>query len=569
MKALMAFLILSASVAAVAGISKVAVRDFGAIPDDGKCDAAAINKSVNSVKAPAEIIFEPGTYNLLDPGSGNYSLIVIKNKTGLILSGAVDASGNPATRFELNVKEMKNDLDTACPLRIYDSKSITVKNIFFDNKPAFATAGVITKVDKAADSVEAEVFEGLPHFSGMSCYSANSWDLKTGELIPVPALTIGANPKKFKHCWEKVPGSNPRLYRIQGMKFSAAVKPGQGMSWHFYVRNHGGGVFTARCEDLRLENLRFNNVKGVGIGSQFCKNIVYKKIIIKPVAPQLASGARDAYHLVCNDGTLLVEDCYVKGVRWDPFNIKSKFCVVSEVVNKRTLKGSVITGVAEPGDMSDSTAVFWVGGSPVVLKLDRIVWEKGFSKDARKRKIKKFTLSLKEDIPASVKAGSQFTPHIWNFDKAIIRNSVFEGNCGRAILYQGENLEISSCLFNNNTYANIALGPIDDQEGGFVRNAKIVNNRFINSTWDNTTPSLPHNGTIKVYQNVPHYFKNQPYNVGITIEGNLFKGINYKKDYSAISISDAQDVIIANNKYIDCRSKIYVDSRSTKDIKIK
>ncbi len=57
------------------------------------------------------------------------------------------------------------------------------------------------------------------------------------------------------------------------------------------------------------------------------------------------------------------------------------------------------------------------------------------------------------------------------------------------------------CNFNNNSYANIALGPIDTGEGGFVRNAVISGNKFINSTWDNTTPKFPNNGCVKIYQN--------------------------------------------------------------------
>jgi hypothetical protein len=550
-------------------VTRISARDFGAFPNDGKCDAAAINRAITAAPSGAQIELEAGTYNLLDENNENFNLVVIRNKNNITLSGQTNKKGIPSTLFELNVKELKNDMDTACPLRIFNSNNINIKNIAFDNKPAFATAGKITRVDTINDIVEVEIFKGLPHFDGMSCYSANNWNLSTGELIPGPALTIGADPKRFKHYWKKVEGNNARLYKIQGMKFSAYVKIGEGVSWHFYVRNRGGALFSAYCNDLTLENLHFYNSKGVTIGTQFCKNIVYRNISIMPRAPQLAVGARDAFHLVCNDGTLLVDNIYIKGVRWDPFNIKSKFCVVSEIVDRRTLKCTVITGVSALGDFAGTTAVFWVGKRPVQVEIADAIWEKGHFKDGKNHTTRKFTVKLAEDMPADVKSGSTFTPHVWNFDKAIFKNSTFEANCGRAILYQGENLEISNCIFNNNSYANIALGPINITEGGFVRNAKIVNNKFINSTWINTTPELPHNGTIKIYQYCPEYFHDNAYNDNILIENNLFKGIKYNSGYSAISITNAQNVTVRNNEYIDCLNKVYVDKKSTGEIILK
>lgn len=549
--------------------NKISVRDFGAVPDDGQCDIAAINRAVKAAGAGSVIEFEAGTYNLFNENGRNFNMIVIDGVSGLTLQGRTDGSGAPSTRFELNVKKIGNDMDTACPLRILRSRDITVKNIAFDNRPSFASAGVITRVDRDKDWVEVEVFPGLPHFNGMSCYSANNWDLKSRELIPGPALTIGANPALFKHHWEKVPGDNDRLYRLQGMKFAAYVQPGQGMSWHFYVRNRGGALFSAYSEQLCFENLHFYNSKGVTVGSQFCKDLIYRRIAVKPVAPQLAVGARDAFHLVCNDGTLLVDDVYVKGVRWDPFNIKSKFCIVTGLVDRRTLKGSVITGVTELGNLSGSTAAFWIGDRPVELKITDAEWDRQGGTDEKNRAIRTFTLKMEKDLPPDLKPGAKFTPHIWNFDRAVIRNSTFEGNCGRPILYQGENLTVTGCVFKNNSYASIALGPIDIFEGGFVRNITIRDNKFINSTWLNTTSALPRNGTIKIYQDCPEYFKNQPYNDGIVIRDNLFQGINYNKNYSAVSVTNAQRVVIENNRYVDCGNNIYIDPQSTRDITVK
>jgi len=541
------------------------VKDFGAIPDDGKCDIKQINAAIAAAAAspPAVIEFDAGTYNLCEPDQAPDALIAISKISDITLLGKTAPDGTPATIFERNVKNLRDHLDAAKQFKITDSSKITIRNIVSDNKPAFSSAGKITAVDKEKDIVEMEVFEGLPHFDGMQCFSANSWNLETRQLIPVKALTIGADPGRFEHQWQKVPGNNDRLYHIQKMGFADRVKTGQGISWHFYVSGKGAQFFIANSTNVTLENVHIRNIKQLGVVVLFCKDLTFRKVIVKPVAPQLAVGSRDAFHLVCNSGTLLVDSCYVKGVRWDPFNVKSKFCLVTGILDKRRIKASTTRGVPTISELSNRTAVFWTGERPQVLKIVKADWDNAVAGPGKENS-RIFSLEFAEDLPATVKAGSAFTPHAWNFDLATFTNCTFEGNCGRPILYQGENLQVSNCCFNNNSYENIALGPIDAEEGGFVRNVIISGNKFINSTWDSTTSNLPHNGSVKVYQNCYTLFKDEPYNDGIVIKNNFFKGVNYDKDTSAISIANAQNVQISGNKFVDCTKEVFIDNKSTK-----
>ncbi|MHC4884763.1 MAG: hypothetical protein ACYTGH_06730 [Planctomycetota bacterium] len=92
------------------------MADFGAIPDDGKSDAEAIQVAFNYALANGipQIRFAPGTYDLSgiegwDPApnwahyhrlfekSGSY--LHLQGARDLELIGAVDAAGNPATRW--------------------------------------------------------------------------------------------------------------------------------------------------------------------------------------------------------------------------------------------------------------------------------------------------------------------------------------------------------------------------------------------------------------------------------------------------------------------------------------
>lgn len=539
-------------------------RDFGAVPDDGRCDMAAINRAIESADRdePAVLRFEAGTYNLRESTRSMDALITIAGASQLTLLGQTGEGGKPLTRFERNVPEMQNDMHAATQVRIINSSDVAIKNIVSDNDPAFGTAGRITAVNSAGDVVEVEVFPGLPHFDGMRCYSANSWDLETGRLMPVPALTIGVDTSKFRHTWQRVPGAES-TYRLQGMGFAERVQPGQGISWHFYVVGRGRQFFMKKCTDVLLENVAVENIKGIGIAAQVCRNLAFKKVIVKPAPPALAVGARDAFHLVCNDGNLLVEECYVKGVRWDPFNVKSKFCEVTGITDRRHMVCRVRTGTTLL-PLSGSALVFWTGSQPRTMQVANEDWSEEIRIEGRPHRT--FTLELAEDIPDTVKAGSWFTPQAWTFDSAVFRSCTIEGNCGRALLYQGENLNVDNCTFRNNAYANIALGPVNHLEGGFVRTARIRNCRFVKSTWDDGANLLK--GTVVTFHGVPAQFDRQPYNEDIVIRDNLFRGIRCNPDVAAIHIGNAQDVTLRGNRFRDCRRQVVVEERTTANVDV-
>lgn len=542
---------------------EIPVQEFGAIPDDGQDDVASINQAIRAAaeQAPATVVFEPGTYNLKEEPGTLDTLIDLSKISGVTLLGQVDADGNPATRIERNVTVLGNDQDVAKQIAIVGSTNITLKNLVLDNMPPFATSGKITAVDPVVDTVDVEIFEGQPHFDGMRCYSANSWNLETGELINVPALTIGTSKKKFSNVWKK---TGEQSYRIQGLGFSDRVDPGQGISWHFYVVGKGWQVFIDQSSDVRLENVHINNTKGLGVLAKSSRDLAFVEVVTRPVKPALAVGARDAFHLVCNDGSLLIEDCTIKGYRWDPMNIKSKFCEVLEVAGPRTLNCEVRTGSELP-PIAGSAVVFWVGDRPFTAMVSSESWS---AETVRKKSYlgnlpyRTFTLEFAEDLPETVLPGVRFTPQAWTFDSAEIKNTVIEGNYGRGILYQGENLHVDGCTFRNNSYADIALGPVEILEGGFVRHAVIENCLFERSSWIlKSNTEMP--GNISLFQACDRDFSTEPYNEDITIRNNVFKDCFM----SAISIANAQNVTLSGNRFVGCANNVLIDDQSSLEIR--
>jgi hypothetical protein len=199
------------------------VSEFGAKPDDGRCDTEVLNAALVAAKqnGARELNFAAGTYNLTKPIAKDHYLALVEIKN-LALVGAVDARGEPLTRLERNIK-LNNDTQAPIQLSVLRSTGITVRNFILTNNPPFGTRARVIAVDAAKDKVVVEVLPDLPAYDGMRCASAHAWDLTTGKLkrfgtTPAEAtLTIGLGIKAF---WQAVPGTNARQLSMTGAGFS-------------------------------------------------------------------------------------------------------------------------------------------------------------------------------------------------------------------------------------------------------------------------------------------------------------------------------------------------------------
>ena len=532
----------------------VAVRDFGAIPGDGACDAAAINAAIRHAQATnAEIVqFEAGTYNLRYE-EGTLPTILLHGATDLTLRGAVDATGEPTTVLELNLP-LRNEFGVR-HLDCRDGRNIALENLVFDLDPPFSTSGQVIAVDRDERVVTVEIFPGMPHFEGMKCFSANSWDLETRDLLPVDPLTINMREPYFENLWHRVEDPDKVIYAIRNMPFTDTVQVGDGISWHFsVVTTHGFNLAFNTIDGLSLHNLRIHNSITLSAKTYDSRDITITDVRIEPKGHALAVGPRDGIHISNPRGRLLVDGLYVKGVRWDPLVSRVNFVTVREVNGNRLECTYRAVGnpdtIFQVGDMVD----FWSGEKPFRMQVTDLTV-------LSRRGEKRFLLEFDREIPDHVTPGSLISPPTW--DEAVIRNSWFEGNCGTAIVYENTNLIVENNVFRNNTYNAIGIGPTSLNTGAFGNGIIIRNNLFSGGGW--VSKYGKNHGIITTFQQHPH-FTHEAYNSNILIENNFFKDLDYNDQICAIHIKNAQDVVIRNNHYINVPRKVVVDEASTANI---
>jgi len=537
----------------------VFVKDFGAIPNDDKSDTEQITKAIKHAHANNKkyVVLEKGVYNLKGEGK-KAPTIYIRGVDGLTLIGQVMKDGTPATTLEVNMP-LGNEEDIKFSRHIdwRNSKNIGLENIILDLNPRFSTSGKIIAIDHKEKRVEVEIFEGMSHFDGMKCFSANAWDLKTKTLLHQDALTINMADPYFENLWHRVEKPGKVVYAIKNMPFYDKVSVGDGISWHYAARTSSGiTMFFENCEQLTLNNLHVYNSITLSALAYDVKDVSIKKVRIMPEGNSLAVGPRDGIHLYNPRGVLSVDSLYVKGVRWDPFVSRVNFVTIDSIADANTIVSTYkVAGNVETMFQEGDEVVFWCGDKPVKRELVAVkIWST--------RGQKKHLLQFKGALPEEAKKGTLISAPTW--DKATITNSVFEDNFGTAIVWENENCIIENNVFRNNAYHAVGFGTTSLNTGAFAENVVVRNNHFISNGWINKYGGV-HGGAITTFEE-HSMFSNEPYNTNILIENNTFEDMNFNSEMGAIGIKNAQDITIRNNIYRNIKNKVVIDQHSTRNI---
>ncbi len=547
--------------AASAHPQAIHVRDFGAVPDDGIDDTAAIRAALAAATTrgrPTTVLFDAGTYQLAPDPDGGASL-PISGAVGLSLVGEVGPDGRPSTQL-VGGLPLANDIAPATQFTLTDCQGLTIKNFVLDYSPRATSSGEVVSVDPGADEVVVDVFENSTHFDGMRCYSANSWDLATRRLNRVTPLTIGTNPEQFANLWHSVAGGTGRRYRISGHGFSDRVVPGDGVSWHLNVVGGSYNIFALGCRDLEIENLRIHNAVGVGMLAGYGHNVTLNRVVVEPVG-DLAVGPRDAIHLSNSTGTMSVTDCYIKGVRWDPLVSRSSFLRVTDAGDGRVITVSPVSAGSRalpfaPGD----ELTFWAGAHPSAASVVEAspLDEEGAA----------FQIRLSSDLPSDAAVGTLLSSAGHEWAAASLTGTTIEDNIGTALVFMNRNLRVHGCRFANNAYHDIGLGTTSAGTGSFARDVDIRGNRFEGSGWVQKYSKHARTGAILTFAN-NGAFTNQPYNSGITIQANSFTDLETEEVQTGIYLRNARDVTVRNNRYVDVARRVEVDAASTQDIDLR
>lgn len=503
-----------------------------------------------------EIIFEKGIYYLRDyeeietnsiahdDGCGDIKdkdcHLILQDLEKITLKGFLAEDKSPGTILAGYNSRIQQ---TLLPSIIWATScnNLTLKNIGFTREPETASAGIVRNVKN--DTIEVEVFEGLPCYDNMSVYCMNRFNLEKKELLGA-SLTFGFGyDNKFRKTGE-------RTLSLVDASIAQKIKVGDGLSWH-QAGKTDFLLFFGQCKNLVLDNIRIYNTNSFGILTENCKNIIAKQLVIKPKGNQLFTGSRDGWKIYRCTGNILLDTCHIEGVRMDGQNIHSNFMIVKEILSENSL---LCTCKYAPIPLEARTKMEFYNETEIIEN-EIIKWEvkgsyfteilqneddsAGKAVIGSKNNHTLYEIHFKEPLDYFVKKDTLMTPKCWEPESYICKNSSFNNIAGAGHLLRCGDVIIENCNYSNIMNAGILMGAEFDThcEGGHAVNVKITGCNFDNCGFN---PRYGEYGCACIAIKSQGF--DGPYNQKITIENNKF--INSQR---ALEISDSKEVKLRNN----------------------
>lgn len=546
----------------------VSVKDFGAIPDDGKDDSTAIQSAFDyAVKNGAKTVkFDAGVYDFSENpigGVGKDAYLHISGAKNLTLEGATDKEGKPATEFvRFNPGGVNADLRQL--LYAQHASGFTVRNIEFKLSPNYYTAGEIVKT--SSKKVTVRICDGYPLPSEMNATKANLPALydKTENAFYQQRLIWTVEDTSDAPEVVTPDASQPQIVEIENKEMvkeikKAIRKKGKENLIMFWFQGHYPdscqAVVFQYCEDVLLENLSVSSSTGFAITCNMCRNITYRNMDLSPEAGGYATAPRDALKLYGCGGDILMENLIMNGFEDDGQNCHGLFSTVKEVTGENSLilnlsaanpkrpdwlRGSVIRFLSH--ETNDIYAVTEIESAEYI---DGKTW-KITTKDALPDGI---VCSADGDFKGktAVEIGA-YIANSWTVRNCTIKNTY------RALKISAQNVLVENNTFENNVY-DIYMGAENDEywhESQNPVNVTIKNNTFKNPL-----------STISIDMDFHAYVGTQTKSLmkDIYIYNNKFINCN-----TALWVKDAKNVYFYSNEFENVKKQIKVDPLSTESI---
>jgi hypothetical protein len=427
----------------IAAPKEIAVRQFGAIPNDGKDDSKAILAALEKAKADGiqKVTFEAGVYEFKGlPGwerteRKRSTYLQLKEYNNLDMEGKLDTKGEPATKF---IKD--NDLKECQPtiLSLENSSNIRFRNIAVDMAPYYYSAGKVISIK--GDEVTIEVFDGHPRIEGQKAYIMGLYDLKA-KKAKVVRLTWESNLPE----WHLVGGEKGRQMAIRYNALAQSTKTGDGVFW--FQGNYTGSLLNfAHVNKLLLENVLVLNGHGFPVTCNFCQDITYHNVSLKPTGNRIATACRDGFKIYCGGGKVLMDGVHVEGCLGDDGqNIHGTWLAAKKKESGNTLS------------VYESSMPCLTSGKQVVLLDDQFkpAWKttvKTCSQQGRE-----MSITFTDQIPEWVHDKTPVEPQEWLPESLHITNCVYRTTGRFGIILKASNALIEKTLFENNV-AGIQMG---------------------------------------------------------------------------------------------------------------
>lgn len=306
-------------------------------------------------------------------------------------------------------------------------------------------------------------------------------------------------------------------------------------------RDHAG-IFIFHSENTRMENIKLHHTCGLGILSQYSKNVTFNDVHIIPNAAKgrVLSGHDDGFHFMGCSGLLKIENCSWAGLMDDPINIHGTCSRIMEVLSPTRLKCKFMQSMSEGMEWGrpDEKIGFIEHKTLRTASTGTVARFEALSKS-------EFIIELAEPLPTGVAAGHVIENLSCTAD-AEIRNCHF-GSCrarGLLVSTPGK-VVIEDNVFESSGSAILIAGDANAwYESGAVKDILIRRNDFrypCNSSIYQFCEAV-----ISIDPEIPEPDIRYPYHRNIRIVDNTF----HLFDYPILFARSVDGLTFSNNTLI-------------------
>ena len=513
----------------------IKIADFGLKPGTGENAIPAIIKALKECKkhSASVLIFEKGRYDFMIDSTHNRIYyesnttndspknlaILIEECNGLTLDG-----GNSEFVFHGAIQ----------PISVDHSARITIKNVNIDwDIPLTAQAKIIATSPKNIDleidtkQFPYEINEGKLIFTG------ENWKARPTGFMEYEANTHRiASGTGDNGCirgdWSKFTEEElkPGIVRLNG-PFTRTPAVGNYLILRHSKRDHAG-IFILESSNVTLENVNLYHTAGLGILSQFTRNLNLRnvKVIPNTAKNRYLSGHDDGFHFSNCAGKISVTNCEFGGLMDDPINVHGTSVRIIEKTNDHQLKCRFMH--------EQSTGMTWGHPNDTIGFIEHKRMQT-VSKKSLKRFEKitpeEFLVEFNDPLPTGIIVGDALENLSWSPELAI-QNCIF-GSCrARGLLVSTpRRVLIANNKFESSGSAILIAGDANSwYESGAVSDVTITNNLFKDGCMTSMYQFCE--GIISIFPIIPEVDPLKPFHRNITIEHNTFNAFDFPVLYA-------------------------------------
>lgn len=417
-------------------------------------------------------------------------------------------------------------------------KQITLNNIHIDFERPSGSEITYTKVDDEGVEVtfhrdsRYEIENGRIHLFG------EGWRSNKNHCIEYNPET-----KHFTYSngWQTLASSPAREIAPGVVRFKTpdSFRPqvGNTLTVRDIIRDQVG-MFINESQDITLDNVDMHYMHGLGIVSQYTKNITMNKVKCTPRenSGRILASSADFMHFSGCSGKILVNACQFAGAHDDPINVHGTNLRAIEQVDENTLILRFMHG------QSYGFNAFYKGDTVAFVKqstMERFAFAEVSAVEKLTERTVKVTFDRK--IPKGLELNHDCVENMTCTPELEIRNCYFTRTSTRGTLVTTPR----KVVIADNTYYKTGMSAIlieGDAEGwyesGPVKDVLIENNTFIDCAYNGG----PEHAVIALHPSNTVVNAEQPVHKNIRIFGNTFQTFGnpvlYAKSTEGIEFKD-------------------------------